>query len=371
MPFTFTLHRTDDRARAGTWVTPHGAVETPAFMPVGTRGSVKGLTPDQLRSVGVTKILANTYHLAVRPGADVVADLGGLHRFAGWDGPMLTDSGGFQAFSLTGLRSLTEEGVAFTSHVDGAELFLSPERAVAIQQQLGADVMMCLDEVPALPAGRERLRAAVDRTTRWARRCVDAHDRGNRPRNDQALFGIVQGGCDEELRVRSAAGLIPLDFPGYAVGGLSVGEPPPEMYRTLEFTCPLLPEGKPRYLMGVGTPADLIEAVLRGIDLFDCVMPTRNARNGTVFTSAGKLRMKNASHARDDRPLDAACGCPTCVQFSRGYLRHLFVAGEMLAGTLLSLHNVAFYQSLMRDLRAAILDGRAGAFREERIASLT
>lgn len=332
-------------------------------MPVGTLATVKGMTPTQLHATGATQILANTYHLALRPGADVVEELGGLHEFMQWSGPILTDSGGFQVFSLARLSRLDDAAVVFRSHIDGSELVLSPESATGIQEQLGADVIMCLDECPPLPAPRERIEAAVDRTTRWARRCRDAHRR-----SDQALFGIVQGGVDRGLRERSAEGLLPLDFPGYAIGGLSVGESPADMYRTLEWTTPLLPSDRPRYLMGVGRPEDLLEAVCRGVDLFDCVMPTRNARNAMAFTSSGKVRLRNACHARDESSLDPECPCETCRQFSRAYLRHLFVAGEMLGPILLTLHNLTFYQTVLQDLRKAIVAGRAAEFRSERLA---
>jgi queuine tRNA-ribosyltransferase len=327
-------------------------------MPVGTQASVKGLTPEQLRRVGVQQILANTYHLALRPGPEVIAELGGLHRFMGWDGPILTDSGGFQVFSLTSLRKLEDEQVVFKSHLDGSLLELSPERATRIQELLGADCIMCLDECPPADASPEKLLDAVDRTTRWAARCRDAHQR-----TDQALFGIVQGATNRALRERSAAALLPLDFPGYAIGGLSVGEQPTEMYATLDFTTPLLPENKPRYLMGVGTPTDLLEAVCRGVDLFDCVMPTRNGRNALAFTSSGPVRLRNLKHQRDPRPLDPECDCPCCTQFSRAYLRHLFMTGEMLGPILLSWHNIAFYQNLMCGLRAAIERGQTLEFR--------
>jgi queuine tRNA-ribosyltransferase len=365
MAFGFQLDSRagDCAARAGRWITPHGVVETPAFMPVGTRGSVKGVWPRELREVGTQMVLANTYHLALRPGEEVVRDLGGLHRFMGWDGPILTDSGGFQVFSLADLSQLNDEQVVFRSHIDGRLLELSPERAIAIQEALGADCIMCLDECPPHDVSVERLEAAVDRTTRWAVRCREAQRR-----DDQALFGILQGGTNQSLRERSATGLLPLDFPGYAVGGLSVGEEPRLMYETLDFTAPLLPEDKPRYLMGVGRPIDIIEAVLRGIDLFDCVMPTRNARNATAFTSTGGVRLRNLRHQRDECPLDDACDCATCRQFSRGYLRHLFMSGEMLGPMLLSVHNLAFYQRVMRDLRQAILAGRVRAYRDDFLA---
>lgn len=359
--FAFELeHTTPGGARAGLWTTPHGTVPTPAFMPVGTLATVKGLTPAQLRDTGAVQVLANTYHLALRPGAEVVAELGGLHRFMQWDGPMLTDSGGFQVFSLAKRAELSDERVVFRSHIDGSLLELSPERAVEIQQLLGADIMMCLDECPPHDGGPERLAAAVTRTTKWAQRCRDAWTR-----SDQALFGIVQGGTDRGLRERSASELVPLDFPGYAVGGLSVGEEPEDMYRTLDFTTPCLPTDRPRYLMGVGRPIDLIEGVLRGIDMFDCVMPTRNGRNAMAFTSAGPVKLRNQKHQRDESPLDAKCDCYTCTRFSRAYLRHLFVAKEMLGPILISLHNLTHYQWLLSGLRTAILADRAAEFRSE------
>jgi len=318
-------------------------------MPVGTLATVKGLTPDQLRAAGAQMVLANTYHLALRPGADVVRELGGLHRFMGWNGPILTDSGGFQVFSLSSTRKIDDQKVVFRSHIDGSLLELSPEQAVEIQEKLGADCIMCLDECPPHDAAPEALQVAVDRTTRWAARCRDAQRR-----SDQALFGIVQGGTDPRMRDRSVAGLLPLDFPGYAVGGLSVGEAPEAMYTTLESTVPQLPSDRPRYLMGVGRPIDLIEGILRGIDLFDCVMPTRNGRNATAFTSTGTLKLRNLQYRTDPRPLDDQCGCPVCAQFSRAYLRHLFLAREMLGPILLSWHNIAYYQQMLQGLRAAI-----------------
>lgn len=359
--FRFHLEHVDQssRGRVGRWETPHGTVDTPAFMPVGTRGTVKGVWPHELRDGGAQMILANTYHLALRPGEQVVRDLGGLHRFMNWPGPILTDSGGFQVFSLAELRQLDDDRVVFKSHIDGSLLDLSPVRAMQIQEDLGADCIMCLDECPPHDAPLSRLQAAVDRTTRWAALCRDAHQR-----DDQALFGIVQGGTHPGLRERSAQGLLPLDFPGYAVGGLSVGESPDEMYRTLDVTTPMLPEQKPRYLMGVGRPLDLIEGVLRGIDLFDCVMPTRNARNATAFTSGGTVKMRNLRHQLDESPLDPECACPACTGYSRGYLRHLFTVSEMLGPMLLSVHNLWFYQKLMRDLRAALQQNAGPAFRE-------
>lgn len=363
--FSFTLENTDQEtsARAGTWSTPHGTIQTPAFMPVGTLGTVKGLLPEQLKTVGVQKVLANTYHLALRPGSEIVRDLGGLHKFMDWDGPILTDSGGFQVFSLSAMRKMTDEKVVFRSHLDGSVLELSPERAVKIQEDLGADCIMCLDECPPADDEISKIKVAVDRTTLWAKRCRDAQ-----VRTDQALFGIVQGGISEEMRTRSAEGLIPIDFPGYAVGGLSVGEAPVDMYRTLDFTVPQLPEHKPRYLMGVGRPEDIVEAVCRGVDLFDCVMPTRNGRNAMAFTSQGPVRLRNAVHKTDERPLDPECDCTACTRYSRAYLRHLFAAKEMLGGILVSLHNIAFYQRLVRDLRIAVKNGTVAQFRANQLA---
>jgi queuine tRNA-ribosyltransferase len=351
------------RARAGLLHTPHGTVETPIFMPVGTRASVKGLTPDQLRQVSATMILGNTYHLALRPGSSIIAELGGLHGFMGWDGPILTDSGGFQVFSLESLRQLDDDGVEFKSHLDGAILRLTPERATQIQEELGADVIMCFDECPPAGCPADQLERAVARTTAWARRCIEAH---RRP--DQGLFGIVQGGLDPAQRERSARELVELDFPGYAIGGLSVGESPEQMHQMVELTAPMLPAGKPRYLMGVGRPEDLLEGIARGIDMFDCVMPTRNGRNALAFTSRGKVRLRNSQHERDGSPLDPSCECPTCRQFSRAYLRHLFQVEEMLGPILVSLHNVAFYQQTMRDARRAILEGRYDAYRTVALA---
>ena len=363
--FRFTLHAIDPvtGARVGRWETPHGVVETPAFMPVGTLATVKGLTPEQLVQAGAQMVLANTYHLALRPGPDVVAELGGLHRFMCWDGPILTDSGGFQVFSLASMRKIDDEKVVFRSHIDGSLLELTPEQAVQIQEKLGADCIMCLDECPPHDAPVEKMLNAVDRTTRWAARCRDAQRR-----SDQALFGIVQGGTSQKLREHSANGLLPLDFPGYAIGGLSVGEAPTDMYDTLDFTVPMLPADRPRYLMGVGRPVDILEGVLRGLDLFDCVMPTRNGRNATAFTSEGTLKLRNLKHRTDPRPLDPECGCPVCQRFSRAYLRHLFIAKEMLGPILLSWHNIAYYQQMLKKLRTAIREGRSAEFRAAQLA---
>jgi len=363
--FEFELTATDSHtsARAGRWSTPHGTVDTPVFMPVGTLATVKGLLPAQLREVGVQMVLANTYHLELRPGAEIVESMGGLHQFMDWQGPILTDSGGFQVFSLARLRRLSDEGCVFQSHIDGSTFELSPERAVRIQEQLGADCIMCLDECPPSGETRDKIRDAVRRTTLWAKRCRDAQ-----VRSDQALFGIVQGGVHADLRQTSASELLELDFPGYAVGGLSVGEPPPVMYRVLDDTVPLLPTDRPRYLMGVGRPEDILEAVCRGIDMFDCVMPTRNGRNAMAFTSDGPVRLRNAVHARSEGPLDAECDCVACTRYSRAYLRHLFVAREMLGPILLSLHNIAFYQRLVRGLREAVLTKSVAEFRAEQLA---
>ncbi|MGB0741680.1 MAG: tRNA guanosine(34) transglycosylase Tgt [Planctomycetaceae bacterium] len=363
--FAFDCLATDSTTsgRAGLWQTPHGPLETPGFMPVGTLATVKGLLPEQLRAAGAQMLLANTYHLALRPGEKIVEEHGGLHRFMNWDGPILTDSGGFQVFSLAARRSVDDQQIVFRSHIDGTELQLSPERAVEIQESLGADCIMCLDECPPAGESREQILAAVNRTTLWAARCRDAQKR-----DDQALFGIVQGGVHPDLRQKSAEDLLKLDFPGYAVGGLSVGEPPDAMYSTLDATVPVLPVERPRYLMGVGRPEDILEAVCRGIDMFDCVMPTRNGRNAMAFTSNGPVRIRNARNRHDQSSLDPECSCPACTNYTRSYLRHLFVAGEMLGPILLSLHNITYYEQLVRDLRTAILDSRLADYRLELLA---
>jgi queuine tRNA-ribosyltransferase len=340
-------------ARLGRLETPHGAVETPAFMPVGTQATVKGITPDQLRAAGTQMILANTYHLTLRPGEDVVAAMGGLHRFMGWDGPILTDSGGFQVFSLAARNRVSDQGVTFRSHIDGRLLGLTPERAVAIQQALGSDVAMCLDHCPSLPTSKSLIAEAVQRTIAWARRCKDAHTR-----SDQALFGIVQGGAHADLRAHCVAELLALDLDGYAVGGVSVGEGHEEVRQALAVTTHLLPADRPRYLMGVGRPQDLLDAVATGIDLFDCVLPTRNGRNATCFTEQGFVKLRNAAHRRDPRPIEEACDCLACRGFSRSYLRHLFLAKEMLGPILASIHNLTYLHRLMRRIREAIRMGR-------------
>jgi queuine tRNA-ribosyltransferase len=356
----FQLLATDGRARVGRLTTPHGAVDTPAFMPVGTQGTVKGVTPDHLAAVGATIILGNTYHLALRPGDERVAELGGLHQFMAWDGPILTDSGGFQVFSLADLRKLTDAAAVFRSHIDGRLLELTPEKAVRIQENLGSDIAMCLDECPAGAAGPDVVREAVRRTLVWAERCRAAHRRPG-----QALFAIVQGGTDPGLRAACAEALVKMDFAGYALGGFSVGETEAQMLAALTPSADALPADKPRYLMGVGRPVDLLNAVAAGIDLFDCVMPTRNARNASVFTADGPLRLRNARHQRDPRPIESGCDCYTCRHFSRAYLHHLFAAEEMLGPTLLTIHNLAYYLRLMREARAAIGEKSFAVFRDE------
>ena len=395
LPFSFFVSHTHGRARAGTFVTPHGAVETPAFMAVGTLATVKSLDPDELKALGAQMILANAYHLHLRPGDDLVRDLGGLHRFMAWDGPILTDSGGFQVFSLEGLRRITEEGVEFQSHLDGSRRFFTPERVMQIERNLGADVIMQFDHVVPGQSEAGLAGEAMERSVRWLGRCLSEFERlaaadqgrlaprGSRvdpavprdaqrdtrdashtasddPRGEQALFPIVQGGIHPALRIASAGAIRDLhDWTGYGIGGLSVGEAKPDMYAMLEVVDDALPDDRPRYLMGVGFPEDLVEGVRRGVDLFDCVAPTRMGRNGAVFTDHGRLNIKRAEFRRDDRPLDAACGCAACRRFSRAYLRHLFTSDEMLGARLLSLHNVHFLVALMRSARDAI---RAGAF---------
>jgi len=344
------LHRAaGSDARVGRLSLPHGDVATPAFMPVATHGSVKGLTPRDLQACGAEIVLANAYHLSLRPGADVIARLGGLHRFMGWDGPILTDSGGYQIFSLATLARVREEGVDFRSHLDGSAHFLGPEEAVRIQERLGSDVAMVLDECPPGDASREVVLAAAERSARWAARALAV-----RSRADQTLFGIVQGGTDLALRAESVRATVALGFDGYALGGLSVGEPRPTTWEIAAATAPLLPADRPRYFMGTGTPEDLARLVGAGIDLFDCVLPTRHARNGTLFTSAGPLVLRHARYADDARPADERCACYTCSHFTRAYLRHLHMAREPLAVTLNTMHNVTYYERLMQEMRAAI-----------------
>jgi len=351
---------TDGKARRGRLSTSHGTVETPVFMPVGTAGTIKGVTPDHVKAAGSQMILGNTYHLMLRPGADVVGALGGLHRMMGWDGPVLTDSGGFQVFSLAHLRQIDDEKVVFQSHVDGSTEVLTPERAVDIQRTLGADVMMQLDECPPGDAPRDVVASAVARSAAWAARCKDAwqaHGCVSAQDCDQALFGIQQGGVFADLRAESAARLVELDLPGYAIGGLSVGEGHESMVVVLDAVDGQLPADKPRYLMGVGEPRDILAAVLRGIDMFDCVMPTRNARNAQAFTWAGRLRLRNAQWTCDAAPIDADCSCYACQNFSRGTIRHLFMAKEMLGPTLVTVHNLHFFAQFMAAIRTAIETG--------------
>jgi queuine tRNA-ribosyltransferase len=346
-------------ARLGKIGTPHGEVRTPAFMPVGTQGAVKALTPEQIRGLGADIILGNTYHLYLRPGHRLIAALGGLHRFMNWPGPILTDSGGFQIYSLGALRRMADEGATFQSHIDGSKHFLSPEAAVEIQEALGSDIMMCLDECIAYPATRKEVERALARTARWAERC-----KKSRKNREQALFGIIQGGVYPDLRWRGAEEMTAIGFDGYAIGGLSVGEPKELMLENLAATAPLLPEDRPRYLMGVGTPEDLVEGVFHGIDMFDCVMPTRSARNGLLFTNGEKVVIKNARYREDSSPLDSECDCYTCQNYSRAYLRHLYVSGEILAMVLNTIHNLRYYLRLMERIREAIRKGRYPGFRD-------
>jgi queuine tRNA-ribosyltransferase len=360
--FSFERVSVSGAARRGRLHTDHGTVETPAFMPVGTAATVKGLLNSQLLDLGAEIILGNTYHLYLRPGDERILRLGGLHHFMDWPRAVLTDSGGYQVFSLARLRSLDDEGVSFRSHLDGSAHFLSPERSMEIQANLGADIVMAFDECPALPATAEQIAAAVDRTILWARRCREHF--GSRRRHDagheQALFAIVQGGLDEPERARCAEALIDLDFPGYAIGGLSVGESKEDMHRLTRFTTPLLPEDRPRYLMGVGFAEDILAAVGAGVDMFDCVLPTRMARHGTLLTFSGRVVLRNARMAEDERPIEEGCSCPACARHTRAYLRHLIISGEILGMVLCTLHNIHFYQELMRRVRHAIDEGRFG-----------
>ncbi|KQZ59950.1 queuine tRNA-ribosyltransferase [Lysobacter sp. Root559] len=357
---SFELLGSDGAARRGRLTFPRGTVETPAFMPVGTYGSVKGIMPEHVSALGAEIILGNTFHLYLRPGLDVIGDHGGLHGFARWNGPILTDSGGFQVFSLAHRRKITEQGVTFASPVDGSKVFLGPEESMHIQRVLDSDIVMIFDECTPYPATEEVARKSMELSLRWAERSKKAHEG-----NDAALFGIVQGGVHHDLRTRSAQGLKALGFDGYAVGGLAVGEPEAERNAMLEHTCPQLPEDRPRYLMGVGRPEDLVESVARGVDMFDCVMPTRNARNGHYFTASGTVRVRNAKYERDLRPIEEGCDCYACVNgFSRAYLRHLDRCNEMLGPMLGTLHNLRYYQRLMAQMRAAIEQGTFAAFRD-------
>jgi queuine tRNA-ribosyltransferase len=365
MAFGFELLKEDphSQARAGVIHTPHGPVPTPVFAPVGTQATVKSVSPRELRELGASLIMANTYHLYLRPGPDIVADLGGLHGFMGWDGPIMTDSGGFQVFSLARLRSVDRTGVTFRSHLDGSEHLLTPEKAIEIQEKLGADIILCLDECPE-PLDYDYNVQALERTHNWAERCKQAHTR-----HDQALFGIVQGGAFADLRRQSAEFVTALDFPGYSIGGLSVGEPKELMHEMLEVTVPLLPENKPRHLLGIGSPEDIFESVARGIDIFDCALPTRVARNGAVFTRTGRLNLRNAQYADDPAPIEEGCDCYACRHFSRAYLRHLILAKEILGIRLATLHNLHFILNLMWEIREAILDGTFSVLRKEFLAN--
>jgi len=348
-------------ARLGKFHTPHGVINTPIFMPVGTQATVKSIIPEELKEMNAEIILSNTYHLFLRPGHELIERAGGLHKFMNWDRPILTDSGGFQVFSLGDLRKITEEGVEFRSHIDGSKKFLSPEKAVEVQNSLWSDIMMAFDECAPYPADRDYVKNSLERTTRWLKRCNDAH----KNRDQQALFGIVQGGMYKDLRELSAKQITELDLPGYAVGGLSVGEPKDLMYEVLDYTVPLLPTNKPRYLMGVGTPDCLFEGVLRGIDMFDCVLPTRIARNGTAMTSKGKVVIKNAKYFDDFSPLDEECDCYTCRNYSKAYLRHLYKSGEILSARLLSYHNLYFLINLMKNIRNSIEEDRLLDYKKE------
>ncbi|HHU48998.1 MAG: tRNA guanosine(34) transglycosylase Tgt [Caldicoprobacterales bacterium] len=360
--FEFELIKEDPRskARIGRFHTPHGSFDTPVFMPVGTQATVKAVTPKDLEEIQARIILSNTYHLYLRPGHELIKEAGGLHNFMNWHRPILTDSGGFQVFSLADLRDIKEEGVTFQSHLDGSTCFLSPERVMEIQNALGADIIMAFDECTPYPADYDYARRSAERTTRWLKRCIQANRR-----EDQALFGIIQGGTYADLRQMSAEGVLANDLPGYAIGGLSVGEPKSLMYEMLDCTLPLMPKEKPRYLMGVGSPDCLLEGALRGIDMFDCVLPTRIARNGTVLTSRGKVVVRNAAYERDFSPLDPECDCYTCKNFTRAYIRHLIKTNEILASILSSIHNLRFLIRLMEQVREAIQQERLIEYRDD------
>ncbi|MDZ7833159.1 MAG: tRNA guanosine(34) transglycosylase Tgt [Desulfobacterales bacterium] len=359
LEFTITAESSQTRARTGRMQTRRGTVVTPIFMPVGTAGSVKAVSPEDLVDCGAQIILGNTYHLYLRPGCEVIDEFDGLHRFMNWHGPVLTDSGGFQIFSLAKISRVTENGFSFQSHIDGSPHLITPEDAVAIQTRLGADIIMCLDQCISYPATETEAKNALDLTTRWAHRCRAAWEEG---RSDNALFGIVQGGMYPALRQKSAEALIQMDFPGYAVGGLSVGEPKPLMMEMADMTLPLLPAEKPRYVMGVGTPLDLVRMVAMGADMFDCVMPTRNARNGQLFTDHGPINISNARFRTDTRPIADTCGCYTCQNFSRAYLHHLYRSREILVYRLNTIHNLYYYLNLMQRIRSAIFEDRFGKF---------
>jgi len=362
-PIRYEFIKTDKQtgARLGRVHTPHGSFDTPTFMPVGTLATVKTMSPEDLHQMDARIILSNTYHLWLRPGEDIIREAGGLHQFMNWDGAILTDSGGFQVFSLSDMREITEEGVHFRNHLNGDKLFLSPEKAMQIQNALGSDIMMAFDECPPYPASYDYMKASVERTSRWAERCLEAHER----QDVQGLFGIIQGGEYEDLRKQSAKDLVSLDFPGYAIGGLSVGEPKDIMNRVLESTTPLMPSDKPRYLMGVGSPDSLIDGAIRGVDMFDCVLPTRIARNGTCMTSNGRLVVRNAKYARDFSPIDENCDCHVCKNYTRAYVRHLIKCNEAFGFRLTTYHNLHFLVKLMEQVRTAIKEDRLGDFREE------
>jgi len=362
--FEFQLQAREVRARAGVFSTPHGDIMTPIFAPVGTQATVKSVTPAQLHEIGTDLVLANTYHLYLRPGDDLIAEMGGLHEFMQWPNPMLTDSGGYQVFSLGGINKIDDEGVTFKSHIDGKMHRLTPEKSVGVQENLGADIIMAFDEC-AEPYDRAYNERAMARTHAWVQRCIEA-----KTRDDQALFGIVQGGIFPDLRQQSAEFIASLDLPGNAIGGLSVGETKEEMHHILEIIDPIMPEDRPRYLMGVGTPEDLINGVKRGIDIFDCVLPTRLARHKAAFTSTGRINVSKAMYARDERPIEEGCACYTCENFSRAYLRHLITAKEMLAGTLISIHNLYTLLQLARDMRLAIMEGYFDAFAKQYLENL-
>jgi queuine tRNA-ribosyltransferase len=361
MGFGFQVAARDGTARTGAITTPRGQIRTPAFMPVGTAATVKGMLPESVAATGADILLGNTYHLMLRPGAERVARLGGLHRFMNWERPILTDSGGFQVMSLAGLRKLSEEGVRFQSHVDGSRHMLTPERSMEIQRLLGSDIVMCFDECPALPASDAEVARAMRLSMRWAERSKAAF--GDRP--GHALFGIMQGGVTRDLREESATALRAIGFDGYAIGGLAVGEGQEAMFSVLDYACDLLPEDRPRYLMGVGKPDDIVGAVRRGVDMMDCVLPSRSGRTGQAWTRRGQINLKNARHADDPRPLDEACTCPACRGYSRAYLHHVYRAGEMIAGMLLTWHNLHYYQEIMAGMRAAIAEGRFAAWEAE------
>jgi len=367
LPVTYELQNKNGKARAGKVMTPHGEVETPVFMPVGTQATVKTMNPEEVAELGAQIILGNTYHLFLRPGDEIVAKFGGLHKFMNWPGPILTDSGGFQVFSLGAIRKIKEEGVEFRSHIDGSKQFISPEKSINIQNNLGSDIVMLFDECPPGMSTKEYLIPSIERTTRWAKRCIEAHKRPE----DQGLFAIVQGGIYEDLRQKSMDELMEMDesFSGYAIGGLAVGEPREDMYRILDYIVEKLPEDKPRYLMGVGEPVDMLEAVESGIDMMDCVQPSRIGRHGTIFTKYGRLVVKNASYAEDPRPLDEDCNCYVCQNYTRGYIRHLFKAGEMLGSKLATYHNLHFLIRMMNGAREAIKEERFLQFKDEFMAN--